>query len=85
MPRTPREVIIRKLKAIKRHAEWAVKHTADILTIYDEDYRVEWPVRAVTSEIGFNATKIMRLVDEALKLLDYKPRNVGGRGGGQEA
>jgi len=85
MPRTPRETVIRKLKAIKRHAEWVIKHANDIRLLFYKDVNVEWTTDRIVLEIGVNASEICRLVDHVLDALGYKPRVTGGRSRGEEA
>ena len=85
MPRTPRETVIRKLKAIKRHAKWVIKHANDIRLLFYNDVDVEWTTDKAVLEIGVNASEICRLVDHVLDALGYKPRSVGGRSRGEEA
>jgi len=85
MPRTPREVVIRKLKAIKRHAEWIIKHANDIRMVFYKAMQVSFTTDEAVLEIGVNAKEIYRLANYVLDALGYKPRNVGGKNGGREA
>ena len=85
MPRTPRETVIRKLKAIKRHASWIMKHVNDIRLLFEESVKVSWTTDRTVLEIGVGAKEIYRLTNYVLDALGYKPRNTGVKGGDREA